>query len=137
MNKKKTPSTKSVIDFLGETEKEAKRGNIPQALPDDATLEERMKYSLCKLFSQYVLKKRIKATELGILLKLPKSRISDILNYKTTEYTVDRLLSYAWKLAEADDPTKEHLHLMFEVLSGPVRSVRITKKIEKDFKKYA
>jgi predicted XRE-type DNA-binding protein len=96
-----------------------------------------MKYSLCKLFSQYVLKKRIKATELGILLKLPKSRISDILNYKTTEYTVDRLLSYAWKLAEADDPTKEHLHLMFEVLSGPVRSVRITKKIEKDFKKYA
>jgi predicted XRE-type DNA-binding protein len=130
-------STKSVIDFIVQLEKEAKKGTIPQLLPENANLEERMKYSLCKLFVQYVIKKKLKAVELASLLKLPKTRISDILNYKTSSYTVDRLLSYARKLSEVDAPTKEHLHLMFEILSGPVRPVRITKKMEKELQKYA
>ena len=96
-----------------------------------------MKYSLCKLFVRFILKNDILAVDLSEMLKLPKTRISDIMNYKTEKYTVDRLLSYAWKLAEIDAPTKEHLHLMFEVLSGPVRSVKETKKIERELLKYA
>lgn len=96
-----------------------------------------MKYSLSKLFVRYLIKNTIKAVELAKLLKLPKTRVSDILNYKSEKYTVDRLLCYAWKLAEQDAPTKEHLHLMFEFLSGPVRSVKETKRIEKELQKYA
>lgn len=137
MNKKNIASTKSVIDFLAQLEKEAKKGNIPQLLPKSASFEERMKYSLCKLFVQYVIKKKLKSFELAAQVKLPKTRVSDILNYKTANYSVDRLLSYARRLSEIDKPTKEHLHLMFEILSGPVRSVSVTKKIEKELQKYA
>ncbi len=137
MKKKIIPSTDAVLDFIDHVEKEAKKGNIPKVLEKDASFEEQMKYSLCKLFVRFVVKNGIKAVELAEMLKLPKTRISDIMNYKTDKYTVDRLLSYAWKLAEADAPTREHLHLMFEVLSGPVRSVKETKKIEKELLKYA
>ena len=108
-----------------------------ETTPKDASLEERMKYSLCKLFVRFVVKNGLKSVELAEMLELPKTRVSDLMNYKTDKYTVDRLLSYAWKLAEADAPTKEHLHLMFEVLSGPVRSVKNAKKIEKELQKYA
>ena len=137
MKKKIIPSTDAVLDFINQVEKDAKRGNIPKALPKDASFEEQMKYSLCKLFVRFVVKNDIKAIELAEMIKLPKTRISDIMNYKTEKYTVDRLLSYAWKLAEVDAPTRGHLHLMFEVLSGPVRSVKDTKKIEKELLKYA
>ncbi len=137
MKKKIIPSTESVLDFIDQVEKEAKRGNIPKTLAKDASFEAQMKYSLCKLFVRFVVKNGIKAVELAEMLELPKTRVSDIMNYKTDKYTVDRLLSYAWKLAEADAPTREHLHLMFELLSGPVRSVKDTKKIEKELQKYA
>lgn len=135
--KKNIPSTEAVVDFLELVQKQAKQGKIPRVLAKDASFEEKMKYSLCKLFVQFVIKNKIKAAEMAILLKLPKTRISDIMNYKTEKYTVDRLLGYAWKLAEEDAPTREHLHLMFEILSGPVRSVKETKKIEKELQKYA
>jgi predicted XRE-type DNA-binding protein len=137
MKKKSIPSTDAVIDFLGFVQKQAKQGKIPRTLAKDSSFEERMKYSLCKLFVRYVIKNKIKAIDLAKLLKLPKTRISDILNYKTEKYTVDRLLRYAWRLAEQDAPTREHLHLMFEILSGPVRSVKETKRIEKELQKFA
>lgn len=137
MKKKVTPSTDSVLEFIDQVEQKAKRGEIPELLSKEASFEEKMKYFLCKLFVRYVVKNQIKAVELATILKLPKTRISDIMNYKTNKYTVDRLLSYAWKLAEADPPTREHLHLMFEVLSGPVRSVKETKKIEKELRRFA
>jgi predicted XRE-type DNA-binding protein len=137
MKKKIIPSTDTVLDFIDQVEREAKLGKVPKILPKNASLEDKMKYSLCKLFVRFIVKNEVKAVELSEMLKLPKTRISDITNYKTEKYTVDRLLSYAWKLAEADAPTREHLHLMFEVLSGPVRSVKETKKIEKELLKYA
>jgi predicted XRE-type DNA-binding protein len=137
MKKKNMPTTDSVLDFIEQVEKEGKKGKLPVALSKDAPFEEQMKFSLCKLFVHYVLKHQIKAVELAEMLELPKTRVSDIMNYKTEKYTVDRLLSYAWKLAELDAPTKEHLHLMYELLSGPVRSVRDAKKIEKELQKYA
>ena len=131
MKKKATASTESVLAFIEQVEKAEQKRKIPQALPKGASFEDQMKFSLCKLFVRYIIKHEIKAIELGDLLELPKTRISDIMNYKTDKYTVDRLLSYAWKLASIDAPTKEHLHLMFEVLSGPVRAVKDTKRIEK------
>ena len=137
MKKKTMPSTDAILDFIDQVEKKAKLGKIPMALPKDASLEEKMKYSLCKLFVRFIVKNDILAVDLSEMLKLPKTRISDIMNYKTEKYTVDRLLSYAWKLAEVDAPTKEHLQLMYEVLSGPVRSVKETKKIERELLKYA
>ena len=132
MKRKAIPSTDKVLDFMSKVEKDAKNGRIPKTLAPNASLEEKMKYSLCKLFVRFVIKNKIKAGDLAEILNLPKTRISDIMNYKTDRYTVDRLLSYAWKLAVNDAPTREHLHLVFEFLDGPVRSVRETKKIEKE-----
>jgi hypothetical protein len=137
MKKNIGPTTEEVIDFLKLAERQARQGKIPRVLSKDASFEERMKYSLFKLFVRYLIKNKIKAVELAKLLKLPKTRVSDILNYKSEKYTVDRLIGYAWRLAEQDAPTKEHLHLMFEFLSGPVRSVKETKRIEKELQKYA
>jgi predicted XRE-type DNA-binding protein len=137
MQKKSIPTVDAVLDFLTIVEKKEKNGNIPKVLAKNASLEEQMKYSLCKLFVRFIVKNKVKATDLAKLLKLPKTRISDILNYKTEKYTVDRLLSYSWKLAQEDAPTREHLQLMFEVLKGPVRSVKETKKIGRELFKYA
>ncbi len=131
MKKNKVPDTDIVLDFIGQVEKMAKLKKIPHALPEDAPFEEKMKFSLCKLFVRFVVKNKMNEVEFAEMIELPKTRVSDILNYKTESYTVDRLLFYARKLAELDPQTREHLHLMFEILSGPVRSVRETKQIEK------
>lgn len=129
--KKIIVTNKEIIKLIETIDKKAKKGNIPKLLPAGATIDERMKYSLCKLFVRYVLKSKIKGSELAALLHLPRTRISDILNYKCESYSVDRLLVYSMKLAEIDPPTREHLNLMFEILSGPVRSVKKTKEVEK------
>jgi hypothetical protein len=46
MKKKNIPSTDAVLDFIGQVEKDAERGNIPKAFPSDASFEVQMKYSL-------------------------------------------------------------------------------------------
>ena len=74
-------------------------------LEKEAPLEEQMKHALCKLFVMYMHRKKVKASELKNILKIPKTRISDIVNYKTNNYTIDRLLSYAKKLSEIDPQT--------------------------------
>jgi predicted XRE-type DNA-binding protein len=137
MKKKSHPFTDTEIEVLLLVEKLGKQGKISQTLSRSASFEERMKYSLCKLFVRYVRVNKISPTDLSKLIVIPKTRISNIMNYKTEKYTVDRLLGYAWKLAEKDPPTREHLHLMFLILSGPVRSVKETKKIEKELQKFA
>ena len=138
MNKTKTPSTERILKVLEKVEKEAKKGKIPKLLSEDASFDERMKFSLCKLFVRFVLKSGKKAARLSQLIHIPKTRLSDILNYKTGSYSVDRLLNFAMKLAEIDPPTKEHLNLMFEILNSPVRSVRESKQMEKKLlQKYA
>ena len=131
MRKKISPSTEKVLTVLEKVEKRAKKGKIPKLLPKDASFEDRMKYSLCKLFVRFLIKSGKKASTLSELMQVPKTRLSDILNYKTESYSVDRLLNFAYKLAEIDPPTKEHLNLMFEILDGPVRSVKESKQIEK------
>jgi predicted XRE-type DNA-binding protein len=137
MKKKIVPSTDEVLDFINKVEKKAKKGNIPRLLPANASPEEKLKYSLCKLFVRFAVKNEMKSVDLAKMLNLPKTRISDVVNYKIDNYTVDRLLTYAWKLAENDGPTREHLHFVFEFLDGPVRPVKETKKIEKELLKYA
>jgi predicted XRE-type DNA-binding protein len=131
MSKSKTPSTEKILKVLEKVEKNAKGGKIPKLLPKDASFDDRMKFSLCKLFVRFVVKSGKKAAKLSKLIQVPKTRLSDILNYKTESYSVDRLLNFAMKLAEVDPPTKEHLNLMFEILNSPVRSVRESKQIEK------
>ncbi len=131
MRKKNLPSTEKVLKVLEKIEKKAKKGKIPKLLSKDASFDDRMKFSLCKLFVRFVLKSGKKAAKLSELIQVPKTRLSDILNYKMESYSVDRLLSFANKLAEIDPPTKEHLNLMFEILDSPVRSVRESRKIEK------
>lgn len=131
MSKTTTPSTEKILKVLDKIEKKAKKGKIPKLLPKNASFDDRMKFSLCKLFVRFVLKSGKKAANLSELIQVPKTRLSDILNYKTESYSVDRLLNFAMKLAEIDPPTKEHLNLMFGILNSPVRSVRESKQIEK------
>jgi predicted XRE-type DNA-binding protein len=137
MKKKHSTFTDTDIEVLLLVEKLGKQGKISEALPLNPTFEQKMKYSLCKLFVRYIRVNKITPTELSKKLEIPKTRMSNITTYKIEKYTVDRLLGYAWKLAELDPQTREHLHLMFEVLSGPVRTVKESKKIEKELLRYA
>jgi predicted XRE-type DNA-binding protein len=131
MKKNTSPRTEKVLKVLEKVEKKAKKGEIPKLLPKNVSFDDRMKFSLCKLFVRFVLKSGKKAAKLSELIQVPKTRLSDILNYKTESYSVDRLLSFANKLADIDPPTKEHLNLMFEILDSPVRSVKQSRQIEK------
>jgi predicted XRE-type DNA-binding protein len=128
-------TNEEVLKILKIVERESKRGNIAQALPFDATYEKKIKWALCGLFVRYMIKSNISLTRLSLILEIPKTRMSDFKNYKLERYTIDKILFYVNKLAEIDPPTREHLNLMLIVLRSPVRSVKDSKKLEKELMK--
>lgn len=130
---KKTLSNEEVLDILESSERQVS----PRLLKEDAPLDERLKHALCRLFVMYINKKGIRSTDLKDLLGIPKTRLSDLENYKTKSYSLDRLLRYAEKLASIDPQTREHLHLMMTVVAGPVRTVSNARKISQELKKTA
>ena len=63
-------------------------------LPPDAGVVDRAKYDVCRQLLIYMHKKGIKQKELAAILKVPETRISEIVHYKISKFTLDKLISY-------------------------------------------
>lgn len=98
--------------------------------------EERVKISLCRHFVQYMNHQRITLTVFAQRMELPKSRISEIVNFKISKYTVDKLFAHMARLAEISPQTKAYLELLRTTLEVPPMTVTVTKKLTKSISQF-
>lgn len=61
-------------------------------LPEDASVVEVIKYKLCCEFVKYLQEHELKQFELAEKLKIAKTDMSEILNYRVENYSIDRLV---------------------------------------------
>jgi len=120
-------------ELLKRIEKAAKNKSKLTHITDKSTLstEDKMKLSLCKHFVQYANEKRMKATDLSKLTKIPTSRISEITNYKIKKYSVDQLIKYLNVLAEHAPRIREYLLFIEQAIEVPTLKVTETRKLTK------
>jgi predicted XRE-type DNA-binding protein len=90
--------------------------------------EDKMKIALCKHFVQHMNDKRITLTNLSKDLKMPKSRVSEIVNYKISKFSVGKLMENLLMLATVSPKTRAYLELLEEAFAFPYVSVTQTKK---------
>lgn len=135
---KKNISNEDMLDIIKEAKAKAKRRQLT-TISDKSQLstEDKFKISLCKFFIQYINEHKMKPRELHELTGIEQSRISEILHYKITKFTIDKLLSWLNILAEHSPKIREHLHFLEEAMSMPIQSVKKTKKITSEIKKVA
>ncbi len=100
----------------------------------DLTFEDKVKISLCKHFVKYMNEKRISLTALSAELKLPKSRVSEIVNYKIKKFTLNKLMINMFKLAELSPKTSEFLAFIEGAFEVPQMPVNDTKKLTKQMR---
>ncbi len=72
------------------------RGEIVWSLglPPNATEGDRIKYSICREFVKYKVETDVSHAEIGKIIGVNKSRVSEILHYYIHLYSVDSLLQY-------------------------------------------
>ena len=99
--------------------------------------QDKFKMSLCRLFVQYVNEKKILARELSETLGIPKSRVSEICNYKINSFTVDKLLSLLEDLGQHSPKIREHLIMLEQAMEIPVMRVREAKFLTRTLKHVA
>jgi|SRR6185312_11245494 len=68
------------------------------ALPENATPLEKSKYQICREVLVYQRKYKLTDEELAQQMELTLAETEDILYYRITHFTLDRLLAYANKL---------------------------------------
>lgn len=135
---KKNISNEEILDILKEAKIKAKKRHLT-TISDKSQLstEDKFKMSLCKFFVQFLNEHKMKPRELHDLTGIEQSRISEILHYKITKFTIDKLLSWLNILAEHSPKIREHLYFLEEAMNMPIQSVKKTKKLTSNIKKVA
>lgn len=133
---RKTIGNDEMLDILKEAKQKAKKRQLT-TISDKSqlTIEDRFKISLCKFFVQYLNEHKMKPIDLHKQTGIEQSRISEILHYKITKFTIDKLLVWLNVLAEYSPKIKEHLHFLEEAMSMPIMTVKKTKQLTKDIRK--
>lgn len=133
---RKTIDNDEMLDILKEAKQKAKKRQLT-TISDKTqlTTEDRFKISLCKFFVQYLNEHKMKPIDLHKQTGIEQSRISEILHYKITKFTIDKLLVWLNVLAEYSPKIKEHLHFLEEAMSMPIMTVKKTKQLTRDIKK--
>ena len=96
-----------------------------------------VKLGLCKHFVQFSLSKKMKSKNVAGLIKIPPSRMSEIINYKISKFTVDQLLKFLSALAEHDAQIREYLVFFGKAAELPALPVSATKKLTQELKEAA
>ena len=127
-----------MLDILKEAKQKAKKRQLT-TISDKSqlTTEDRFKISLCKFFVLYLNEHKMKPIDLHKQTGIEQSRISEILHYKITKFTIDKLLVWLNVLAEYSPKIKEHLHFLEEAMSMPIMTVKKTKQLTKDIRKFS
>jgi hypothetical protein len=66
---------------------------------------------------------------------IEQSRISEIVHYKITKFTIDKILAWPNILAQHSPKIREHLLFLEEAISMPVFSAKKTRKLKSDIRK--
>lgn len=129
-------SNKEMMDIIKEAQRKAKKRELV-TITDKSHLstEDKFKISLCKYFVQYLNENNLKPIDLHKQTGLEQSRISEILHYKITKFTIDKLFSWLKLLSEHSPKIREHLILLEAMINVPIMSVRETKELTKNIKK--
>lgn len=96
--------------------------------------EDKMKLGLCKHFVRFMNKRRILPKEFADLLGLPKSRMSEIINYKISKFSIEKLIKNLEILALHDPNIKAYLEVLTTATEIPAPSISFSKRIVKEFK---
>jgi predicted XRE-type DNA-binding protein len=96
-----------------------------------------VKLGLCKHFVQFSVSKKLKAKDVAKLVGVPPSRMSEIINYKISKFTVDQLLKFLSALGEHDTQIREYLVFFGKAAEMPVLSVSATKRLTRDLSEAA
>jgi predicted XRE-type DNA-binding protein len=133
---RKTIDNDEMLDILKEAKLKAKKRQLTTISDkSELTTEDRFKISLCKFFVQYLNEHKMKPIDLHKQTGIEQSRISEILHYKITKFTIDKLLVWLNVLAENSPKIKEHLHFLEEAMNMPIMTVKKTKQLTRDIKK--
>lgn len=101
---------------------------------EELTTEDKFKIGLCRHFVQFLNEERMKVTELSAKTEIPKTRLSEITNYKINKFTVDQLFKYLAILATHSPRLKEYLNFLEQAVEVPALRVSDTKKLTKGLK---
>lgn len=99
--------------------------------------QDTVKLGLCKHFVQFSVSRRLKSKDVARLVDIPPSRMSEIINYKITKFTVDQLLKFLSALAEHDAQVREFLKFFGKAAELPTLSVATTKRLTRDLQEAA
>ncbi len=99
--------------------------------------EDKMKIALCKHFVQFKNEKRLPLKEMSELTNIPSSRLSNIINYKINNFTLDKLIHNLSILAEHDTKIRAYLEYAGQVFEVPTLKVGPIKKLTRNIKDVA
>lgn len=85
---------KNVVKIL----KELENAEPSYALPKNASVVETLKHKLCCEVVCYLKENDISQAALARKLELDPARLSEIVHYKTTSFTIDRLIQVVLKI---------------------------------------
>jgi predicted XRE-type DNA-binding protein len=132
----KTISNDLMLDIVKEAKTKAKKRQLTTISDkSNLTTEDKFKISLCKFFVQYLNEHKMKPVDLHKQTGIEQSRISEILHYKITKFTIDKLLGWLNILADHSPKIREHLLFLEEAMNMPVLSVKKAKELTGNIKR--
>jgi predicted XRE-type DNA-binding protein len=132
---KKEISNIEVLDLIKDAKLKAKKKQLT-TVTDRSLLstEDKFKISLCKFFVRYLKENKMKPIDLHTQTGIEQSRISEIVHYKISKFTIDKLLTWLHTLAEYSPKVREHLLFLEEAMNVPMMSVKETKELTKSIR---
>jgi predicted XRE-type DNA-binding protein len=92
--KKKHPTKK----ILGEIRKRTLKEKGSMVLPKKTNPVEKLKHEVCQRFIIFMNDKDLTQEELAKKIGIDKAKVSKIVRYKVSEFTVDRLIRFYSKI---------------------------------------
>lgn len=74
--------------------KRLSKGMASRMLPDDASLVDKIKFSICAEILKYKLKNELTQRQLAEMIGENESLVSKVVHYHIDQFTIDRLLKY-------------------------------------------
>jgi len=133
---KKEIKNSDILDLIKDAQQKAKKRQLT-TITDKTQLstEDKFKISLCKFFVQYLNEHKMKPIDLHKQTGIEQSRISEILHYKISKFTIDKLLGWLNVLSLHSPKIREHLLLLEGMISIPMMPVKETKELVKNIRK--
>lgn len=91
MNKKDNWPSEAVLKVM---RKKLSKGMASRPLPENASLVEKIKYSICREILIYKMNNDLTQRQLAEILGENESLISKVLRYHIDQFTIDRLLKF-------------------------------------------